>query len=133
MRKPDATERKLRAHLFERHRSLKSALRRRRARSWLSFQEPEALFDLGSKTMDVESRDLLRRLYALLDRLSPRDRLVFSLRHIEAMTHDEIASAMNVSVSTVKRSVNYASSRVRRWIRADLGLTNLLDERGFGP
>ena len=77
-------------------RELRSELRRRRLRSWLSFHQPEALVDLGSGTLDVESRDLLRRCHALFDRLTPRDRLVFILRRMESMTVEEIAATMNI-------------------------------------
>jgi RNA polymerase sigma factor (sigma-70 family) len=106
---------------------LKSELRRKRVRAWLSFDEPEALVDLGSRTLDMESRDLLRKCHALLDRLNPRDRLVFLLRRLESMTVEEIAAAMDISVSTVKRSMAHASNRLLRWIDADAGLAGLLN------
>jgi RNA polymerase sigma factor (sigma-70 family) len=107
--------------------ALKSELRRRKVRAWLSFHEPEALVDLGSRTLDVESRDLLRKCHALLDRLSPRDRLVFMLRRMESMTVEEIAATMDISDSTVKRSMAHASKRLLRWIDADPGLADLVD------
>jgi RNA polymerase sigma-70 factor (ECF subfamily) len=107
-------------------RALRTELRRKRLRSWLSFHEPEALVDVGCGTLDVESRDLLRRFHTLLDRLTPRDRLVFTLRRMESMTVEEIATYMGISVSTVKRSMTHASSRLSRWIEADPGLTGLL-------
>src|SRR3569833_3204477 len=66
-------------------RVLKSELRRRKARAWLSFHRPETLVELGAGTLDVEARDLLRRFYGLLDRLSTEDRQVFALRHLESM------------------------------------------------
>jgi RNA polymerase sigma factor (sigma-70 family) len=113
-------------------RELKSELRRRRLRSWLSFHQPEALVDLGSGTLDVESRDLLRRCHALFDRLTPRDRLVFILRRMESMTVEEIAATMDISLSTVKRSMANASSRLSRWIGADPGLADLLDAERWG-
>jgi RNA polymerase sigma-70 factor (ECF subfamily) len=113
-------------------RALKSELRRKRLRGWLSFDEPGALVDLGSRDMDVESRDLLRKCHAMLDRLAPRDRLVFSLRRMESMTVEEIATAMDISVSTVKRSMAHASNRLLRWINADPGLAGLLDAGGWG-
>jgi len=113
-------------------RALKSELRRKRLRGWLSFHPPEALVDLGSRTMDVESRDLLRKCHALLDRLTPRDRLVFILRRMESMTVDEIAAAMDLSLSTVKRSMAHASTRLIRWIDADPGLASLLDPGRWG-
>lgn len=107
-------------------RALKTQLRYRRVRAWLSFQKPETLVELSSETLDVDSRDTLRRVYALLDRLSPRDRLVFVLRRAEAMTVEEIARVMNLSVSTVKRSMTHASNQLVRWLRADPELAELL-------
>lgn len=106
---------------------LKSELRRRKLRSWLSILTPEALRELGHRGVDMESRDLLRRFYALLDRLSARDRLVFSLKELESMTIDEIAEVMDLSVSTVKRSLAHAVSRLSRWIMADPGLADVFD------
>jgi RNA polymerase sigma factor (sigma-70 family) len=108
-------------------RALRTELRRKKLRAWLSFDEPEALVDLGSRTLDVESRDLLRKLHALLDRLAPRDRLVFVLRRMESMTVEEIATYMDISVSTVKRAMAHASNRLSRWVDADPGLAGLLD------
>jgi RNA polymerase sigma-70 factor (ECF subfamily) len=108
---------------------LKSELRRRKLRGWLSFLAPEAMVDLTHRSVDVESRDLLRRFYALLDRLSPRDRLVFSLKELESMTIDEIAEVMDISVSTVKRSLAHAIARLSRWIMADSDLADVFDTR----
>jgi RNA polymerase sigma factor (sigma-70 family) len=97
---------------------LRSELRRRqRLRALL-------LLPLGTKDAedphpaDIESRDLLRRFSALLERLSPRHRRVFVLRRIEAMTISEIAAATRLSSSTVKRALAYASRRVSRWIES---------------
>jgi len=109
--------------------TLKTELRRRKVRGWLSFLTPEALVELSSRTVDVESRDLLRRFYALLDRLSPRDRLIFSLRELESMTVDEIAEVTGTSVSTVKRSLGHAVTRLSRWILADADLADVFDTR----
>jgi RNA polymerase sigma factor (sigma-70 family) len=106
-------------------RALKSQLRHRRLRAWLSFHGPETLVDLRHVTLDVESRDLLEKFYALLDRLSPRDRLVFILRRVEAMTVEEIATVMDLSRSTVKRSIAHASNRLSRWVSADPSLAGI--------
>jgi len=108
-------------------RALKSELRRKRLRGWLSFHPPETLVDLSSRSMDMESRDLLRKCHALLDRLTPRDRLVFILRRMESMTVEEIAAAMDISLSTVKRSMAHASNRLLRWMEADPGLASRLE------
>jgi RNA polymerase sigma-70 factor, ECF subfamily len=113
-------------------RALRTELRRKKLRSWLLLYQPEVPTDVGYRTLDVESRDLLRRFHALLDRLAPRDRLVFILRRMESMTMEEIATHMDVSVSTVKRSMTHASNRLSRWIDADRGLVGLLDKERWG-
>jgi RNA polymerase sigma-70 factor (ECF subfamily) len=112
-------------------RVVKTELRRKMARRWLSFHQPDVLPDLGSSgTIDVESRDLLRRFYALLDRLNPRDRLVFALRYLERMTVEEIAASTTLSLSTVKRSLSRGTEKLSRRIETDLGLVGFLDGKG---
>jgi RNA polymerase sigma-70 factor, ECF subfamily len=104
-------------------RGLRTELRKRKLRTWLPL---DRVADPGDQSRDVESRDLLRRFHTLLDRLSPRDRLVFVLRRMESMTVEEIATHLSVSHSTVKRSLNYASERLTGWIGSDPGLLDLL-------
>jgi DNA-directed RNA polymerase specialized sigma24 family protein len=106
-------------------RALKSQLRYKRLRAWLSFHGPETLVDLRHSSLDIESRELLAKFYALLDRLSARDRLVFVLRRVEGLTVEEIATTMDVSRSTVKRSMAHASSRLARWVSSDPSLAAL--------
>ena len=107
-------------------RVLKAELRRRKVRGWFPFLRPETPLEPAFRTVNVEARDLLKKLYALLDRLTPRDRLVFVLRRMESMTVEEIAATMDISVSTVKRSMAHASTRLSTWIAADPGLAGLM-------
>jgi len=124
LREPD----RLRSFVFSfAIRVLKSELRNKRTRAWLSFQRPETLVDLGSELTDMESRDHLRRFYALLDRLTPRHRLVFALRHLESMTVEEVAASMELSVSTVKRALERATDKLSLWLAADPGLAGFLE------
>ena len=109
---------------------IKSELRRRKARSWLSFREPEALVDMASSTLDIESRDLLRRFYRLMDRLRPRDRLIYALRNFEHMTVEEIAESTELSVSTVKRSLVHVTNKLSLWSETDAGIAELLQAKG---
>jgi RNA polymerase sigma-70 factor (ECF subfamily) len=113
-------------------RVLKAELRRRRVRGWFPFLQAEAPEEILSDASDFESRDLLARLYALLDRLTPRDRLVFVLRRMESMTVEEIAATMDISLSTVKRSMAHASSRLSRWVEADPELAGLARGEHWG-
>jgi RNA polymerase sigma-70 factor (ECF subfamily) len=128
LREPDS----LRSFIFSfAIRLLKTELRRKKTRSWLSFHQPETFVDLACGTLDIESRDLLRKFYALLDRLAPRDRLVFALRHLESMTVEEIAASIELSASTVKRSLGHAEDKLSRWIGTDPGMEGLLDGKGW--
>ena len=100
-------------------RIVKWELRRRRARRWLTLSETGDVPDEQMMVMDAENRYALRRLYGLLDRLSTRERLVLVLRHVEGMTLEEIASAMELSLATVKRGLRRASARVSQMVDAD--------------
>ena len=100
-------------------RIVKWELRRRRARRWLTLSETGDVPDEQLQVMDAESRYSLRRLYSLLDRLSTRERLVLVLRHVEGMTLEEIAEAMELSLATVKRGLRRASLRVSQMVDSD--------------
>jgi RNA polymerase sigma-70 factor (ECF subfamily) len=100
-------------------RIVKWELRRRRARRWLTQSETGDVPDEQLMVMDAESRYSLRRLYGLLDRLSTRERLVLVLRHVEGMTLEEIAEAMELSLATVKRGLRRASLRVSQMVDSD--------------
>jgi RNA polymerase sigma-70 factor (ECF subfamily) len=100
-------------------RIVKWELRRRRARRWLTLSETGEVPDEQLMVMDAESRYALRRLYAVLDRLSTRERLVLVLRHVEGMTLEEIAEAMELSLATVKRALRRAAARVSQMVDSD--------------
>jgi len=107
-------------------RVLKWDSRRRRLQSWLTFMPSESLTDVVGFSLDVESRDMLQRFYAILSRLDARERIVYALRHIESMTIEETAEAMDLSVSTVKRLQDRATERLSKWLESDFELTSLL-------
>jgi RNA polymerase sigma-70 factor (ECF subfamily) len=100
-------------------RIVKWELRRRRARRGLTLSETGDVPDEQMMVMDAENRYALRRLYGMLDRLSTRERLVLVLRHVEGMTLEEIAAAMELSLATVKRGLRRASARVSQMVDAD--------------
>ena len=97
-------------------RLLQTELRRKKLRAWLSFAQPDLLDRWGSASLDVESRNLLRRLYGLLERLGPRDRMIFVLHRMESMSVGEIAKTLEISESTVKRSLTHVVGRLQHWI-----------------
>ena len=100
-------------------RIVKWELRRRRARRWLTLSETGDIPDDQLAVMNVDNRYALRRLYSLLNQLSTRERLVLVLRHVEGMTLEEIADAMEISLATVKRTLRAASTRLSELVDAD--------------
>jgi RNA polymerase sigma factor (sigma-70 family) len=111
-------------------RVLKSELRVRRVRSWLSFHEPENLPEVAVQGVDLEARDLLRRFYALLGHLRARQRLVYTLRNVELMTIEQTAVAMDISIATVKRLQKQATQEVAHLLENDRELLDLLSRKG---
>jgi len=111
-------------------RIVKWELRKRRARRWLLLWDAGELPETSGQASDPEARQALARFYGVLDRLSARERLVFTLRHLEAMTLEEIAAVMAISLSTVKRVLSKATARVTKWVDRDHDLAHYFETRG---
>ena len=104
-------------------RVLKNELRyrwiRRRVRLSDSGQLPEVPALSGS---DEAARHALRRCYAILDRLSARERAAFVLRYLEEMTVKEVADRMEISPSTAKRLIGSGVTKVSEQVGRDADL-----------
>ena len=74
----------------------------------------------------IESREALRRLLLILDRINVQDRAAFALRFIEGMPLESVATALDVSVATAKRRVSRARSRVALLAARDTALVEYL-------
>ena len=108
-------------------RIVKWELRRRRTRRWLMLSDGNHLPEVAVLDGDPEARQVLQRFYHVLDQLGPRERLVFALRHLESMTLEEVAAALGISLSTVKRTLSRASERVSQWIAGDADLAHYFE------
>jgi RNA polymerase sigma-70 factor, ECF subfamily len=93
-------------------RTLKSELKRRRVRRWVTLSETGELPDVGGPGSDPATVQLLRGLYRALDRLGVEDRTIFVLRHIQEMTLEEVAEVMRLSLATVKRRLQKSNQKV---------------------
>jgi len=71
---------------------------------------------------DVHRREITERVAGALKVLSPRQRLVFTLRHYEGFKLREIADLMNVAEGSVKKYLFEATTRMRG------ELTDLIEE-----
>lgn len=91
----------------------RECLRRRRRRRWLSFRPHDELPELvdSAGLVPPDAADALKRLYQVLSRMPPDERIVFTLRFMEEMELEEVASACGISVTTVKRRQKQAKLR----------------------
>jgi RNA polymerase sigma-70 factor (ECF subfamily) len=106
----------------------RGCIRRRKRGRWLRFWEPEMLKDLPDGPSPLEAREALAAIYDLLERLSTRDQLVFSLRFIGGLELTEVAVACGVSLATIKRHLAKAEGRFLELARHDPVLAERLEE-----
>ena len=86
---------------------------RRRKLSRLVFRADEPDFEqIAAPGVLPEHRDLVRRLYLILDKLPVELRIAWVLRHIQGETVESIAEFCGWSLSTAKRRIAAADARV---------------------
>jgi RNA polymerase sigma-70 factor, ECF subfamily len=105
----------------------RSELRRRRFRRWLQLTPSGAVPEVASEGVDADGREAVTRLYACLDRIGDKERMIFVLRHIEGLELTEVAAALGLSLATTKRHLAKVTARVRAEASRDPVLAGYLD------
>ena len=98
-------------------------IRKRKVRRLFLRQAPR---DPTTRGADVEGRDLLRRVYGVLDHLSARERMAFSLRFLDERTLPEVAELCGWSLATTKRRLDRAKTEFGRLAGSDRDLARRL-------
>jgi RNA polymerase sigma-70 factor (ECF subfamily) len=102
-------------------RVVRRELRHRWMRGFLrltaSGEPPEAA--APAAPADLESREVLRRYYAVLERLGAEARSLFVARQIEELPMDEVAALHGLSLSTTQRRLGRAVRRVAAMVEGD--------------
>jgi RNA polymerase sigma-70 factor, ECF subfamily len=114
-------------------RRLKWELRIRRLRQIFQLTSTGNIPDHPVPALDAESRQALRRFYAVLDRLGAEERSAFALRHLEGFKLEEVAQALGTSLATAKRRLQRASTLVSRYVEADPALAPYARGSQGGP
>ena|SRR5688572_8320673 len=107
---------------------VRGEIARRRRKRWLSLTSTGDIPDAAGHAPDLDGREAVTRYYALLDKLSGKDRSLFVARTIEGLTLEEVAAAHDVSVSTAQRHINRASKRIALLVRRDSVLATFVGE-----
>ena len=96
----------------------RTRLRRRKlTRLLFSAEEPD-FEQIAASAALPEHRDLVRHLYAILDKLPVELRLAWVLRYLEAETVESVAALCGWSLSTAKRRIQSAHARVTTKLNA---------------
>ena len=106
-----------------------SEVRRRRVRRFVGLSDSGDLPDLPSMSADHESREVLQALARTLDRLGSRERVVFVLHEVNGVEFSEIAAALGLSESTVKRAIARARLRLESYSQREPALLGYLTAR----
>ena len=101
--------------------------RRLRVRRWVTLTSAGTLPEVAVSGGDVEGREAVRRLYAVLDKASALDRSLFVARYLEKMEVEEVARVHDLSFGTAKRRLARAVARLNRLMQRDEALSAYLD------
>jgi RNA polymerase sigma-70 factor, ECF subfamily len=82
-----------------------------------------------ARITDPERRHAAGRLYGMMSHLSENDRTAYTLRFVEGLELNEIAEALQISLSTVRRSIRRASEQLDRLVRNDPMLASFSEMR----
>jgi RNA polymerase sigma-70 factor (ECF subfamily) len=108
--------------------AVNTCLDRLRSKSWRIWQrrpapeDEQVILQMVSGTdPDAErllfAKQIQQRLELALAKLSDRQRVVFSLRHYDAMTLEEIATVLKLDVGTVKAHLFRALTKMREELK----------------
>lgn len=106
----------------------RNELRKRAVRRWVRWSEAPP-GDRVEPPHDIVKSDLVRRVYSVLDRMSPDLRIAFVLRFVEQYELAEGAKIAECSLATFKRRVARAELRFDVLARTDPMLVEWLERR----
>lgn len=103
-------------------------MRRRKARNWLRFREPEEVPEIEAIETPPEIREACESFYCLVEKLPAKEQIVFNLRYVEGMEVAHLASVCGISLSTAKRRLTQAEERFAKLAGRDPILKTWIEE-----
>ncbi|MGB0578554.1 MAG: RNA polymerase sigma factor [Limisphaerales bacterium] len=71
------------------------------------------------ETSRSNGSDRLGQIRAAIEQLEPEDRAVITLTYVQGFSYDDIATALELPVGTVKSRIHYAKQKVRELIEKE--------------
>jgi RNA polymerase sigma-70 factor (ECF subfamily) len=106
--------------------TLRAELRIRSVRRWLPVAQPLAPPRTSSMPPEPPSREVLRRLYSLLDTCRTEDRIAFAFHFLEGLSLEEVAGALDRSLPAAQVLLARAWSRIVIVVEHDVALLDYL-------
>jgi len=85
------------------------------------FEDAEQLRDSNTPESELEGKEIAATVNRAMDALPPDLRTAITLREIEGLSYEEIASAMNCPVGTVRSRIFRARDAIAAELRPQLG------------
>lgn len=105
LKQPEALDSWIRCITF---RVVRDELRKRKNKHFHLRKAVEIKEDVSIDPDSPWKQAHIQSFYRILGKLSPDDRIVFVLKHLEGYTHDQIAEYCGFSISTAKRRLERA-------------------------
>jgi RNA polymerase sigma-70 factor (ECF subfamily) len=105
-------------------------IRRRRVRRWLLLSPTGELPERAAPAHDAEGKEILTALARVLAGMNQRRRMAFVLRHVQEMEMLEVAAALDISESTLRRELQRAREQLLRAAAREPALAAYLASRG---
>lgn len=110
--------------------TVRSEIRRRRVRRFFHIGSSD-IGNVAAPVEDHEARNLLEKVYAVLDVMPADERIAFTLRYIDERPLLEVAEVCECSLATIKRRISRAEKRFARLASRDAAMSErLLRGRG---
>ncbi len=108
-------------------------MRRRWLRRWLRLTDDGTLPECGANhdaaDSESDSREAVKRYYAILDVVGGQGRSLFISRYIEGVELAEVARLHGLSVSTTQRRLTRVGKRVEAMVRRDPVLAEIANRQ----
>jgi RNA polymerase sigma-70 factor (ECF subfamily) len=103
----------------------KDYLRKRKWKNFLNWKDPEEMETFFENLTDqkaspnriMQNRELGEKITEAIKGLPPKQRWIFSLRHLEGLSIQEIAEAADLSEGTVKAALHFASQKFKEKVQ----------------
>lgn len=101
-----------------------NALRKKRVKSFLRYDEMEEELESADDRSDthVLQKEYQSILEQAIDRLPPKQKMVFMMRYYEEIPYDEMAKMLNKSVGGLKANYFHALKKIQLYVRRESSL-----------